>query len=73
MKYKQSSIFSNNEKIDCRNLCLYFNFKDEKTEDIIKLINLIDINLIQKFEDDFVFDIQGSKICSISSGSIPGP
>ncbi len=30
MKYKQSSIFSNNEKIDCRNLCLYFNFKDEK-------------------------------------------
>ena len=36
MKYKQSSIFSNNEKIDCRNLCLYFNFKDEKTEDIIK-------------------------------------
>ena len=58
MKYKQSSIFSNNEKIDCRNLCLYFNFKDEKTEDIIKLINLIDINLIQKFEDDFVFDIQ---------------
>ena len=49
MKYKQSSIFSNNEKIDCRNLCLYFNFKDEKTEDIIKLINLIDINLIQKF------------------------
>ena len=48
MKYKQSSIFSNNEKIDCRNLCLYFNFKDEKTEDIIKLINFLILNWIMK-------------------------
>lgn len=58
MTYKKSSIFSGKQKVDCRNLCLYFNFKNEKADSILKLIKLIEINLIQNFKDDFVFDIQ---------------
>ena len=29
MEYKKSSIFSDKQKIDNRNLCLYLNFKNE--------------------------------------------
>ena len=32
MEYKKSSIFSDKQKIDNRNLCLYLNFKNEKTK-----------------------------------------
>ena len=38
MEYKKSSIFSDKQKIDNRNLCLYLNFKNEKNENI-KYIN----------------------------------
>ena len=58
MKYKQSSIFSNNVFLVCSNVCLYFYFQDEKTDDIILLLYLIDLNFILIFEDVFVFDIQ---------------
>ena len=35
MEYKKSSIFSDKQKIDNRNLCLYLNFKNEKNENIL--------------------------------------
>lgn len=58
MNYKKSSIFSGKQKIDCRNLCLYFNFTNEKADNILKLLKLIEVDLIEKFEDKFVFDMQ---------------
>ncbi|WP_455544153.1 hypothetical protein [Intestinibacter sp.] len=58
MNYKQSSIFSSKQKVDCRNLCLYLNFKNEKADNILKLMKLIEKDLIEKFEDDFVFDME---------------
>ena len=38
MEYKKSSIFSDKQKIDNRNLCLYLNFKNEKNENILNLL-----------------------------------
>lgn len=58
MNYKKSSIFSEKQKIDCRNLCLYFNFTNEKADNVLKLLKLIEVELIEKFEDEFVFDMQ---------------
>ena len=58
MEYKKSSIFSDKQKIDNRNLCLYLNFKNEKNENILNLLKLIEKDLIEKFEDDFIFDME---------------
>lgn len=58
MEYKQSSIFSDNQKIDRRNLCLYISFKNEKMDSIFKLLKLIEKDFIKKFEEDFVFDME---------------
>lgn len=58
MNYKKSAIFSGRQNVDCRNLCLYFNFKNEKLDDICNLLKLIEKDLIEKFEEDFVFDMQ---------------
>lgn len=58
MEYKKSSVFSDKQKIDNRNLCLYLNFKNEKNEAILNLLKLIEKDLIEKFEDDFVFDME---------------
>ena len=46
MEYKKSSIFSDKQKIDNRNLCLYLNFKNEKNENILNLLKLIEKYLI---------------------------
>ena len=58
MEYKKSSVFSDKQKIDNRNLCLYLNFKNEKNEAILNLLKLIEKDLIEKFEDDFIFDME---------------
>ena len=58
MNYKKSAIFSGKQSIDCRNLCLYFTFKNEKLDDICELLKLIEKYFIEKFEEDFVFDMQ---------------
>ena len=58
MEYRKSGIFSESQKIDCRNLCLYFNFKNEKLDNICEQLKLIEKYLISKFEDDFVFDME---------------
>lgn len=58
MNYKESSIFSNRQKIDNRNLCLYLNFKNEKNENILNLLKIIEEDLIKKFQEDFVLDIE---------------
>ena len=58
MDYKKSGVFSESQKIDCRNLCLYLNFKNEKLDDICKFMKLIEGDLVEKFEDDFVFDME---------------
>ena len=47
MEYKKSSIFSDKQKIDNRNLCLYLNFKNEKNENILNLLKLIEKDLIE--------------------------
>ena len=58
MEYKKSGVFSENQKIDCRNLCLYLNFKNEKLDAILKFMKLIEVDLVEKFEEDFIFDME---------------
>lgn len=58
MNYKKSGIFSGKQKIDNRNLCLYLNFKNEKNENILNLLKIIEEDLIKNFEEDFVFDME---------------
>jgi len=58
MEYKKSGVFSESQKIDCRNLCLYLNFKNEKLDDILGFLKLIELNFVEKFEEDFVFDME---------------
>lgn len=58
MEYKKSGVFSESQKIDCRNLCLYLNFKNEKLDAILKFMKLIEVDLVEKFEEDFVFDME---------------
>ena len=48
MEYKKSSIFSDKQKIDNRNLCLYLNFKNEKNENILNLLKLIEKEIRMK-------------------------
>ena len=53
MEYKKSSIFSDKQKIDNRNLRLYLNFKNEKNENILnflKEIVHIDVSKISLME-----------------------
>ncbi|MGN1033436.1 MAG: hypothetical protein ACI4PU_08200, partial [Intestinibacter sp.] len=55
---KKSAVFSDSQKVDCRNLCVYLNFKNEKRDNICRLLKLIEADLIEKFEDDFIFDME---------------
>lgn len=69
MNYKQSSVFSGKDKIDSRNLCLYLNFKNEKSENILKLLKIIEEDLIKNFEKDFVLEMEFNEE-SITSKSL---
>lgn len=57
MNYAKSAIFSEAKKVDSRNLCLAMNFKNEKLDNMCEFIKLLEKTFIDKFAEDFVFDI----------------
>lgn len=58
MEYKKSAIFSNQKKIDTRNLCLYIKFKNETLDSIQNMLKLLNIYLVENFNEDFVLDME---------------